>query len=193
MRLENRVSLRHSSLKLPLKASTKPFCIGLPGAIMPFNAGVPPLGKRGADAEAIGRSRGGRSTKIHAVVDACGRPVALQITPGQRGDAPVAIPHSSLYLQHDSAPQTRLTTATLCATSSQRAERTRSFPTIQPESETSLSIRSPTAEETSSNAPSAASRIGDASPHDMTSSCSTSQQLATSPLSSHGGSIESGA
>lgn len=33
-----------------------------------------------------------RSTKIHAVVDGCGRPVALRITPGQRGDAPVAIP-----------------------------------------------------------------------------------------------------
>ncbi|WP_235914763.1 transposase, partial [Brucella tritici] len=48
--------------------------------------------KRGADAEAIGRSRGGRSTKIHAVVDGCGRPVALRITPGQRGDAPIAIP-----------------------------------------------------------------------------------------------------
>jgi transposase len=48
--------------------------------------------KRGADGEAIGRSRGGRSTKIHAVVDGCGRPIALCITPGQRGDAPVAIP-----------------------------------------------------------------------------------------------------
>lgn len=48
--------------------------------------------KRGADAEAIGRSRGGRSTKIHAAVDGCGRPIALRITPGQRGDAPVAVP-----------------------------------------------------------------------------------------------------
>jgi len=46
--------------------------------------------KRGADLQAIGRSRGGRTTKIHAVVDACGRPVARQITPGQRGDAPIA-------------------------------------------------------------------------------------------------------
>ena len=46
--------------------------------------------KRGADLQAIGRSRGGRTTKIHAVVDGCGRPVALQITPGQRGDAPIA-------------------------------------------------------------------------------------------------------
>jgi transposase len=52
-----------------------------------------PLGsrrKRAADNQAIGRSRGGRTTKIHAVVDGCGRPLAFQITPGQRGDAPIA-------------------------------------------------------------------------------------------------------
>jgi transposase len=48
--------------------------------------------KRGANAQAIGRSRGGRSTKIHAVVDGRGCLIALQITPGQRGDAPVAAP-----------------------------------------------------------------------------------------------------
>ena len=46
-----------------------------------------PISKRSA-------ARGGRTTKIHAVVDGCGRPVALQITPGQRGDAPIA--HSLL-------------------------------------------------------------------------------------------------
>jgi len=54
--------------------------------------GAPLLGrrKRGAEIQAIGRSRGGRTTKIHAVVDGFGRPVAFDITPGQRGDAPVA-------------------------------------------------------------------------------------------------------
>lgn len=45
---------------------------------------------RGAERHAIGRSRGGRTTKIHAATDGCGRPVAIEITPGQRGDAPVA-------------------------------------------------------------------------------------------------------
>ncbi|NKW79932.1 IS5 family transposase [Ochrobactrum pecoris] len=49
-------------------------------------------GKGGGCAQAIGRSRGGRSTKIHAVVDSCGRPIALRITSGQCGDAPMAIP-----------------------------------------------------------------------------------------------------
>lgn len=42
--------------------------------------------KRGAPAQAIGRSRGGRTTKIHAVCDALGRAIAIKVTPGQLGD-----------------------------------------------------------------------------------------------------------
>ena len=38
----------------------------------------------------MGRSRGGLTTKIHALVDAEGRPIRLELTPGQAGDAPVA-------------------------------------------------------------------------------------------------------
>lgn len=48
-------------------------------------------GGKGADAQAIGHSRGGRITKLRALVDGMGRPVAIVITPGQRGDAPAAI------------------------------------------------------------------------------------------------------
>lgn len=40
----------------------------------------------------MGRSRGGLTTKIHALVDAEGRPVRLALTPGQAGDAPAAGP-----------------------------------------------------------------------------------------------------
>ena len=36
--------------------------------------------------QAIGRSRGGLSTKIHALVDALGKPLALLLTPGQAHD-----------------------------------------------------------------------------------------------------------
>ena len=43
-------------------------------------------GKGGADTQAIGCSRGGRSTKIHAVADHVGRLIAFDLTPGQRGD-----------------------------------------------------------------------------------------------------------
>ena len=46
--------------------------------------------KRGAEDEAIGRSRGGLSTKINAVVDALGNPLRFILTAGQKGDAPQA-------------------------------------------------------------------------------------------------------
>jgi transposase len=42
--------------------------------------------KKGGPDHAIGRSRGGLSTKIHAVVDQDGLPVRLLITPGQASD-----------------------------------------------------------------------------------------------------------
>lgn len=38
----------------------------------------------------MGHSRGGLTTKIHALVDAEGRPFRLTLTPGQWGDAPAA-------------------------------------------------------------------------------------------------------
>jgi len=34
----------------------------------------------------MGRSRGGLTTKIHALVDACGLPIALKLTEGQAHD-----------------------------------------------------------------------------------------------------------
>ena len=42
--------------------------------------------KRGADAQGLGRSRGGLSTKIHAAGDALSNPVRLIGSPGQRND-----------------------------------------------------------------------------------------------------------
>jgi len=38
----------------------------------------------------MGRSRGGLTTKVHALVDANGLPLELVLTPGQAGDCPVA-------------------------------------------------------------------------------------------------------
>ena len=43
-------------------------------------------GKRGAQEQAIGRSRGGRTTKIHAVANASGRLIAFDVTAGQMAD-----------------------------------------------------------------------------------------------------------
>ena len=41
---------------------------------------------------AIGRSRGGLSTKIHQLVDGAGRPLVVLLTPGQAGDSPMFLP-----------------------------------------------------------------------------------------------------
>src|ERR1700757_2284236 len=43
-------------------------------------------------AQAIGRSRGGPSTKIHALADALGNPCVLMLTPGQDHDLTCAQP-----------------------------------------------------------------------------------------------------
>ena len=48
--------------------------------------------KRGAKDQALGRSRGGLSTKIHMSVDAAGQPMRFILTGGQASDAPQAIP-----------------------------------------------------------------------------------------------------
>jgi len=47
-------------------------------------------GKGGAKANAIGVSRGGRTTKIHALVDILGRPLRLILTPGNTSDVKAA-------------------------------------------------------------------------------------------------------
>ena len=47
-------------------------------------------GKRGEKKQAVGRSRGGRNTKIHALADAKGRLIAILLTCGEAHDCPVA-------------------------------------------------------------------------------------------------------
>src|SRR4030088_1657798 len=46
--------------------------------------------KRGSEDRALGRSRGGLSTKIHMAVRGLGCPVRFTLTAGQKGDAPQA-------------------------------------------------------------------------------------------------------
>jgi transposase len=46
--------------------------------------------KRGIVSNALGRSRGGFSTKIHALVDTKGRPLHVELTPGQQHESTVA-------------------------------------------------------------------------------------------------------
>jgi len=56
----------------------------------PCAAGAPKK-NGGQPKQALGKSVGGFSTKIHATVDALGNPLRLLLTGGQRGDAPQAI------------------------------------------------------------------------------------------------------
>jgi hypothetical protein len=54
-------------------------------------AGAPRKGRdssQNASQNALGRSRGGYSTKIHVVTDGRGLPLAITATPGQDGEAP---------------------------------------------------------------------------------------------------------
>ncbi|MGI4744854.1 MAG: IS5 family transposase [Janthinobacterium lividum] len=46
--------------------------------------------KKGSEDQALGRSRGGLSTKIHLAVRGLGCPVRFRLTAGQRGDCPQA-------------------------------------------------------------------------------------------------------
>jgi transposase len=48
------------------------------------------LVEKGARDNALGKSRGGFSTKIHALVDTLGKPLHIELTGGQRHEASVA-------------------------------------------------------------------------------------------------------
>lgn len=59
---------------------------------------------------AIGRSRGGLSTKIHHLVDGRGRPLVVLVGPGQAGDAPmfpVLMDHLKVARRGPGRPRTR--------------------------------------------------------------------------------------
>ena len=65
-------------------------------------------GQRGEKNQAIGISRGARTTKIHAVVDSKGRPLSFMVTGGQVHDSQVVeeilnTPRSPLAVRDDKA------------------------------------------------------------------------------------------
>jgi transposase len=61
--------------------------------------------KRGTQNQALGRSRGGFSTKIHARTNAEGLPVALLLTPGEAHDSTA---FGDLMAEHDADPAVML-------------------------------------------------------------------------------------
>ena len=66
---------------------------GLDGPVPRQHGGARPPArggrKRGASAQALGRSRGGFSTKLHLAVDRAGRPLGFVLTGGERNEQPV--------------------------------------------------------------------------------------------------------
>jgi transposase len=61
----------------------------------------------GQAAQALGRSRGGFSTKIHISVDALGNPLRFRLTAGQRHDITQAEPLIAEYVERSSVSTTR--------------------------------------------------------------------------------------
>ena len=51
---------------------------------------APRRAEKGEQKQAVGRSRGGRNTKIHALADVKGRLIAILLTGGEAHDCPVA-------------------------------------------------------------------------------------------------------
>src|SRR6202045_2627139 len=130
-----------------------------------------PLGgwfKKGEFAEAIGRSRGGRTSKIHALADDRGRPVAFALTPGNVADITMAAPLLGAVARPKRLLADKAYDATACANGSNKG---RSKPSFHPQPHAGRPIpwtAGPTNAEISSNECSASSRTGGASQPDMT-------------------------
>lgn len=75
-----------------LRPSRGALVLSTSGADVRFDGGPRPcLGsgrKRGQENQALGRSRGGFSTKIHLKTDFDGHPIAFDLTGGEKADAP---------------------------------------------------------------------------------------------------------
>ena len=81
--------------------------------------------ERGECNQAIGRSRGGRTTKIHALTDRDCRPIAFLLTGGQVADCTAERPSGSRCRRHAFSMATRATTAMRSAGRSRRMGRCR--------------------------------------------------------------------
>jgi IS5 family transposase len=125
--------------------------------------------KRGSSSEAISRSRGGRTTKIPALADDRGSPVAVALTPVYVADITMAAP----LLGAVARPKRLLADKAYDADSLRKwlKQRKRSKQSFHPPPHAGRPIlwtAGPTNAEISSNECSASSRTGDASQPEMT-------------------------
>ena len=140
-------------------------------------------GKRGEQNQAIGISRGGRTTKIHAIVDSKGRPLNFTVTGGQvpivRSLAMCSTRPGRRWLLQPTRP----TTARKYVSRSRMRELCRSSPAAAMPPGKPIVPNVFTGGATKSKTTSAASKIGAGSPHAMTNSPETS--LPPQPSSGH--------
>src|SRR5262249_3489203 len=122
------------------------------------------------DDHALGRSRGGLTTKIHALTDTTTCPVAMTLTPGQAGDNPALLPLVEIRRTRIPPPAPHCgsagsSTRSPNATIRSLVARPRAPPAVDHRPSTATSTSSATA----LNAASTGSNNGAASPPAMTS------------------------
>jgi transposase len=143
--------------------------------------------KRGEWAQAVGRSRGGRTSKIHCLADDRGRPVAFALTPGNVADISMAMP----LLAAVARPNRLIADKAYDADSLRNWLKIRRIKAVIPSTATrtvlTRSIAPSIDVATLSSASSAVSRTGDASQQDTTASPETiSPHSLSSPPSPSG-------
>jgi len=152
-----------------------------------------PVAQKGAFAQAIGISRGGRTSKLHGLTDAQGRPRLLTLSAGNINDMTMAaslIEAAAGRFDRLIADRGYDTNAIRAAIAAQGAQVV--IPSTTSRRAPILTIATPTRRAISSSVSGAGSRTGDASPPDTISSPATSWPLHPSPQPSPIGAIESG-
>ena len=150
-----------------------------------------PAAQRGEHKQAIGISRGGRSTKIHAIVDSKGRPLNFTVTGGEVHDSQVVddmleTSRPPLAVTADKGYDSEKVRQQIKDEGPCRSSRAAAMPSRKP-----IVPSASTADATKSKTTSAVSRIGGASPPATTNSPGTSLPPQPSSVLSIGSSCES--
>ncbi|WP_425426452.1 transposase [Amycolatopsis australiensis] len=164
--------------------------------------------KAGAGRQALGRSRGGLSTKIHLVADRRCRPIARLTSPGQHGDSPRFVPLlQQIRIRRRGLGRSRVRPARVMADKAYSSKANRAYlrergikaviPVKEDQKPTAASAARPVAGHrpstpsatrtaTPSSVPSTSSKRFGRLPPDTTSSTSSTRAPSTSPRSRSG-------
>jgi transposase len=122
---------------LPVVGRTQPD--GIPGAVLRQHDGTCPRlgrrGKRGQHRQALGRSRGGFSTKIHLKTDLDGNPLDFHLTGGEASDSTQF--ETSLNIGPDIRPRIAMTDKGYDSQANRAAARARGITPVIPRRENS--------------------------------------------------------